>query len=134
VQDLREKLKKAGLVTQADVDRVASERKGQEKRAVLSDGERWRRRVEKLRDADKAEQYETIRGKGKILAELSKAAQQADTIYLAPDPDREGEAIAYHIAEALKSVKKPIFRVLFHELTKKAIVAAIAQASSNNYR
>jgi DNA topoisomerase-1 len=79
-------------------------------------------------------QYETIRGKGKVLAELSKAAQQADTIYLAPDPDREGEAIAYHIAEALKSVKKPIFRVLFHELTKKAIVAAIDQASSINYR
>lgn len=83
---------------------------------------------------DFAPQYETIRGKGKVLAELSKAAQQADTIYLAPDPDREGEAIAYHIAEALKSVKKPIFRVLFHELTKKAIVAAIAQASSINYR
>ena len=83
---------------------------------------------------DFAPQYETIRGKGKILAELSRAAQQADTIYLAPDPDREGEAIAYHIAEALKSVKKPVFRVLFHELTKKAIVAAIAQASSINHR
>lgn len=85
-------------------------------------------------DHDFAPQYETIRGKGKILAELSRAAQQADTIYLAPDPDREGEAIAYHIAEALKSVKKPVFRVLFHELTKKAIVAAIEQASSINYR
>ena len=57
---------------------------------------------------DFAPQYETIRGKGKILAELSKAAQQADTIYLAPDPDREGEAIAYHIAESMKTVKKPI--------------------------
>jgi DNA topoisomerase-1 len=85
-------------------------------------------------DHDFAPQYETIRGKGKILAELCRAAQQADAIYLAPDPDREGEAIAYHIAEALKSVKKPIFRVLFHELTKKAIVAAIDQASSINYR
>lgn len=78
--------------------------------------------------------YETIRGKGKVLTELSKAGQQADIIYLAPDPDREGEAIAYHIAEALKSTKKPISRVLFHELTKKAILAAIEQASSINYR
>ena len=83
---------------------------------------------------DFAPQYETIRGKGKILAELNKAGQQADTIYLAPDPDREGEAIAYHIAESMKSVKKPVFRVLFHELTKKAIIAAIEQASSINYR
>ncbi|MDD5759162.1 MAG: type I DNA topoisomerase [Desulfobulbaceae bacterium] len=83
---------------------------------------------------DFSPQYETIRGKGKVLAELSKAGQQADIIYLAPDPDREGEAIAYHIAEALKSTKKPISRVLFHELTKKAILAAIEQASSINYR
>jgi len=83
---------------------------------------------------DFAPQYETIRGKGKVLTELSKAGQLADIIYLASDPDREGEAIAFHIAEALKPVKKPIVRVLFHELTKKAILAAIEQASSINYR
>jgi len=85
-------------------------------------------------DHDFAPQYETIRGKGKILTELSKAAQQVDTVYLAPDPDREGEAIAHHIAEVLKSVKKPIYRVLFHELTKKAILAAIAEATTINER
>lgn len=83
---------------------------------------------------DFAPQYETIRGKGKILSELSKAAQQVDVVYLAPDPDREGEAIAHHIAEFLKSAKKPIYRVLFHELTKKAILAAIDEATTINHR
>ncbi len=72
-------------------------------------------------------QYETIRGKAKIIKELNSAAKKADMIYLAPDPDREGEAIAHHIAEILKSSKKPIYRALFHELTKKAIKEAINQ-------
>ncbi len=83
---------------------------------------------------DFAPQYETIRGKGNIIAELRKAAKTVDKIYLAPDPDREGEAIAYHISESLKSIKKPIFRVLFHELTKKAILKAIDGASTINQR
>lgn len=74
-------------------------------------------------------QYVTIRGKGKILTELRSAAKKADAILLAPDPDREGEAIAWHIAEALKSSHKPIHRVLFHELTKKAILEAINNAT-----
>ncbi len=77
-------------------------------------------------------QYVTIRGKGKIISQLRNAAQKADEIYLAPDPDREGEAIAYHIAETLKNAKKPIHRVLFHELTKKAILAAISNATEVN--
>jgi len=77
-------------------------------------------------------QYVTIRGKGKIISQLRSAAQKADEIYLAPDPDREGEAIAYHIAETLKNAKKPIHRVLFHELTKKAILAAISNATEVN--
>ncbi len=83
-------------------------------------------------EKDFAPQYVTIRGKGKIIADLRKAAKKADKIYLAPDPDREGEAIAHHIAEILKASKKPIFRVLFHELTKKAILGAIEQATSIN--
>ena len=83
---------------------------------------------------DFAPQYETIRGKGQILAELVRAAKQAEAIYLAPDPDREGEAIAYHIAHELKAVKKPVYRVLFHELTKKAILSAIGQAADINQR
>ena len=82
---------------------------------------------------DFAPQYETIRGKGKIITELKAAAKNADAIYLAPDPDREGEAIAYHIAEVLRTSKKPMHRALFHELTKKAILAAIDNATDINH-
>ncbi|MDH4320614.1 MAG: type I DNA topoisomerase [Desulfobulbaceae bacterium] len=81
---------------------------------------------------DFAPQYETIRGKGKIINELKAAAKKADAIYLAPDPDREGEAIAFHIAEILRTSKKPMHRALFHELTKKAILAAIENAADIN--
>nr|MDA8166096.1 type I DNA topoisomerase [Desulfobacteraceae bacterium] len=81
---------------------------------------------------DFAPQYVTIRGKAKIINELKSAAQKADEIYLAPDPDREGEAIAWHIAETLRGSKKPLHRALFHELTKKAILLAIENASDLN--
>lgn len=74
-------------------------------------------------------QYVTMRGKGKIITELKSAARKADDIYLAPDPDREGEAIAWHLAQVVSVAKKPIHRVLFHELTKKAILDAIAHAT-----
>jgi len=77
-------------------------------------------------------QYETIRGKGSIIKELRAAAKKADQILLAPDPDREGEAIAFHISEILKGSKKPVYRVLFHELTKNAILDAIDNATSLN--
>lgn len=69
--------------------------------------------------------YEPISGKNKVIAELKKNAKKADTVYLAPDPDREGEAIAFHIASVVKEArpKDPprIVRVRFHELTKRAI-------------
>jgi DNA topoisomerase-1 len=81
---------------------------------------------------DFSPQYVTIKGKAKIISDLKKAAKKADDIYLAPDPDREGEAIAWHIAHILKSAKKPIHRALFHELTQKAIRAAIENATSIN--
>jgi len=81
---------------------------------------------------DFAPQYVTIKGKGKIISDLKKAAAKADEIYLAPDPDREGEAIAWHIAHILKSAGKPIHRALFHELTQKAIRTAIDNATSIN--
>ena len=74
-------------------------------------------------------QYVTIKGKGKIISDLKKAAAKADEIFLAPDPDREGEAIAWHIAHVLKSADKPIHRALFHELTAKAIRSAIENAT-----
>ncbi len=77
-------------------------------------------------------QYVTIKGKGPILKELQAAANKAQTIYLAPDPDREGEAIAWHIAQALKGSERPIRRALFHELTKKAILAALENAADLN--
>jgi DNA topoisomerase-1 len=79
-----------------------------------------------------APQYVTIKGKGKVISDLKKAATKADAIYLAPDPDREGEAIAWHIAHVLKSQKKPVHRALFHELTQKAIRAAIENATDLN--
>ncbi|MFH1349523.1 MAG: type I DNA topoisomerase [Pseudomonadota bacterium] len=77
-------------------------------------------------------EYVTIKGKGKILADLKKASQKADTVYLAPDPDREGEAIAWHIAQELKSGKKKIFRVLFNELTARAIKEALTSPQTLN--
>ncbi|MBU0682258.1 MAG: type I DNA topoisomerase [Proteobacteria bacterium] len=80
-------------------------------------------------DKDFLPNYVTIRGKSKVISDLKSAAEKADDIYLAPDPDREGEAIAWHIAHILKGAKKPIHRVLFHELTKKAILKAIENAS-----
>jgi DNA topoisomerase-1 len=84
-------------------------------------------------DKDFTPNYVTIKGKSKIISELKLTAKTADEIYLAPDPDREGEAIAYHIAECLKKTNKPIHRVLFHELTKKAILTAIENSSEINY-
>ncbi|MBW2322817.1 MAG: type I DNA topoisomerase [Deltaproteobacteria bacterium] len=70
-------------------------------------------------------EYVDIKGKQKIISELKKAARGKEVIYLAPDPDREGEAIAWHIAEALKAKGRNFKRVLFHELTPKAIRYAI---------
>ncbi|HYA03494.1 MAG TPA: DNA topoisomerase, partial [Syntrophobacteria bacterium] len=71
--------------------------------------------------------YRVIKGKDKVVRELRKAAEGVDSIYLAPDPDREGEAIAWHIAEELRSSHKAIYRVLFNELTRNAIEAALRQ-------
>jgi DNA topoisomerase-1 len=68
--------------------------------------------------------YVTIKGKTKTLADLKKAAKAASTIYLATDPDREGEAIAWHVADQLGSTA-PTHRVLFHEITKDAIHEAM---------
>lgn len=71
--------------------------------------------------------YTVLRGKGKVLQAIKKAALQADEIFLGTDPDREGEAIAYHIAEEIqrKAPKKPIRRVLFFEITPDAVREAL---------
>ncbi len=76
--------------------------------------------------------YKTIPGKQKIITSLKKAAGDATDIYLAPDPDREGEAIAWHTAEVLKKKGRQFYRVLFHELTKEGIQRAIASPENLN--
>ncbi|MBW2216512.1 MAG: type I DNA topoisomerase [Deltaproteobacteria bacterium] len=77
-------------------------------------------------------EYITIKGKGKVLKALKDAGKGVDTVYLAPDPDREGEAIAWHIANEFKKSKKKIFRVLFNELTPTAIRAAVESPQELN--
>jgi len=72
--------------------------------------------------------YEVMPEKKKAVEALKKAAADADEIYLAPDPDREGEAIAWHIADLLKKSGKPMRRVLFNEITRQAVLNAINQA------
>jgi len=69
--------------------------------------------------------YSVIKGKEKVIKELKKAAKKADAIFLAPDPDREGEAIAWHVANSLEgSTKAELFRISFNEITKTAVKAA----------
>lgn len=72
--------------------------------------------------------YITIRGKGELLAKLRKAAKKADKIYLATDPDREGEAISWHLMQALKESPEKMYRITFNEITKTAVKASIKQA------
>ncbi len=69
--------------------------------------------------------YITIRGKGDILANLRKEAKKADKVFLATDPDREGEAISWHLATALKLDQKKMRRITFNEITKNAIKASL---------
>jgi DNA topoisomerase-1 len=69
--------------------------------------------------------YVTIKGKSKVIQALKSAAGDTDTVYLAPDPDREGEAIAFHAAQVLKKKGRSFYRVLFHELTQKGIAEAL---------
>lgn len=69
--------------------------------------------------------FEVINEKKKVVKELKDAAKKADIIYLAPDPDREGEAIAWHIKEVLDAKGKEVFRVVFNEITKNAIKEAV---------
>ena len=76
-------------------------------------------------DQDFSPEYQIIKGKEKVIKELQKAASKAKEIYLAPDPDREGEAIAWHIARQLGGDPRKYHRVLFHELTKSAILKAV---------
>jgi DNA topoisomerase I len=79
-------------------------------------------------DHNFAPEYVTIRGKGKVLQELRTEAKKAERIFLAPDPDREGEAIAWHIANELNQTPQDqIYRILLHEITPKGVTEALRQ-------
>ena len=69
--------------------------------------------------------YIVIPGKEKIIKELKKASKEAENIYIAPDPDREGEAIAWHIADEVKGKSKKIYRIKFNEITKSAVLESM---------
>ena len=76
-------------------------------------------------DHDFQPQYVVIRGKSKLLNEIKAQAKKSQNVYLAPDPDREGEAIAWHIAEELNGAGNQVYRVLFNEITESAVKRAI---------
>ncbi len=76
-------------------------------------------------DNDFEPKYVPIRGKSGALTKIKAAAKNADRIFLAPDPDREGEAIAWHLAAALKSARRPIARLTFNEITERAVKTAL---------
>jgi len=77
--------------------------------------------------------YVNIKGKSKQIQSLKQAAGNTDTVYLAPDPDREGEAIAFHTAQVLKQKKRKFHRVLIHELTEKGIKEALEHPMEIDY-
>src|SRR6516225_9742657 len=85
-------------------------------------------------DHDFEPRYEVIEGKKKLIAELKAAAKKADQVYLAADPDREGEAICYHLQEELQDKKgaSKILRVMFNEITKKAVQKAFETPTQVN--
>ena len=83
-------------------------------------------------DNDYNPKYITIRGKGKILKELRDAAKKVKKVYLAADPDREGEAIAWHLAQALNIDETKKCRVVFHEITKQAVKDAFTNPRAIN--
>lgn len=76
--------------------------------------------------------YITIRGKGDILANLRKEVKKAEKIYLATDPDREGEAISWHLLHALKLQDKKVYRITFNEITKTAVKESLKNAREIN--
>lgn len=76
--------------------------------------------------------YITIRGKGDILANLRKEVKKAEKIYLATDPDREGEAISWHLLKALKLEDKKVYRITFNEITKNAVKESLKNAREIN--
>ncbi len=79
-------------------------------------------------DHDYEPKYITIRGKGDLLASLRKEVKKAEKIYLATDPDREGEAISWHLLAALNLEDKKVYRITFNEITKSAVKESLKNA------
>ena len=79
-------------------------------------------------EGDYEPKYITIRGKGDLLASLRKEVKKAEKIYLATDPDREGEAISWHLIHALKLEDKKVYRIAFNEITKSAVKESLKNA------
>ena len=77
--------------------------------------------------------YDILPDKKKIVSELMKASKEADTVYLATDPDREGEAISWHLIKAAKISESKVKRVVFHEITKEAIKEAFDNPRELDY-
>ncbi|MWV54241.1 type I DNA topoisomerase [Chlorobium phaeovibrioides] len=78
--------------------------------------------------------YEVIAGKDKVVRQLKKLSAEASAVMIATDPDREGEAIAWHIANEIGKTSKPVTRVMFNEITKSAILEAIADPRQIDYK
>jgi len=85
-------------------------------------------------DADFEPEYVVIPTRAKVVKELKEAAKSAEVVYVATDPDREGEAIGWHLAEELTGSKKKIKRLMFNEITKKAILEAMKNPSAIDMR
>jgi DNA topoisomerase-1 len=79
-------------------------------------------------------QFQVVKGREKVLEDLRKAARGSQAVFLATDPDREGEAIGWHIVQELKPPKKAVRRVIFREVTKRAIQEAFAHPGSLDER
>ena len=79
-------------------------------------------------------QFQVVKGREKVLEDLRKAARGAQAVFLATDPDREGEAIGWHLVQELKPPKKAVRRVIFHEVTKRAVQEAFAHPGSLDER
>ena len=77
--------------------------------------------------------YITIRGKGDILAKLRKEVKKAEKVYLATDPDREGEAISWHLYIALKLADKKVYRITFNEITKNAVKESLKKCKRDQH-
>src|SRR5947207_2323729 len=85
-------------------------------------------------DNDFTEEYESIASRKKVIKELKDAAKDATDIYVATDPDREGEAIGWHVSQELRGKKRKFHRLMFNEITKKAILEAFKHPKTINER